>query len=290
MKTFSQFHQEIEGYQDVKKTVEAEEKISIGNVHLFLKKSEQLRMYTKTIEDMLSKFLFFNGGEPYSIKHRSSKKVLIVLGGNKGLVRGLWNELIDYLNDQYDNYQQVIIYGKAIDKKMNMKISYKLDSRFSFYPFPPVKQIFSFSKDLLKFIRQEDYLSIDIIWPKMINFNYFQPSKKNIIPFEAENELKIKGKQYQEEKNDLTWPIFEPNGNKIFNAIVDRYLSTSIYQIIIETKLAESLSRATSMEKAKKEVDKLINNMIHSFRSERKKILTKNQIEVFVAHKVVGKS
>ena len=283
MKTFAQFRDEVEGYEDVRKTVEAEEKISIANVHLFLREARKLRDYTQALEGILSRFLYSVGKNPELIGGHGKKKTLLVFGGNKGLVGGLWNRLVDYLTVQLESYHEVMVYGEDVAKRLDLIVSRKFRSktRLYFFAFPPQGKIPLFQTDLLKFFQEGSFSKIDIVWPKMVAFSFFQPFKKTIIPFDLKADI-----QSSNTKNNSAWPIFEPNGKKIFEELADKYLFSVIRRIIIETKLAESLSRATSMEKAKGEVDKLIKQITHVFRVKRRKILTKSQIEVFVAHKI----
>ncbi len=291
MKTFSQFRNEINGYQDVKTTVEAEEKIAVVGIRQLIKESQYLNSHNQLLESILQRFLsitdysLFNNSDNYQ---NPRKKMLIILGGNKGLVGGLWNQLVDYSTSQINYYQRIIIYGQKISQKMNENFSYnhQNNSIFSSLPLPSFNNWSIFYSDLNQLFNQKEF-QLDIIWPKMITLSHFQPTTKKIIP------IKIKSNSIS--KNSETnssdgWPIFNPNPKKIFHQLLTQYFLNTTYQVFIETKLAEALSRATAMEKAKDEVDKLIKKLTHNFLTERRRALTKNQIEVFVAHQVIRKN
>ena len=283
MKTFAQFRNEIGGYEDVRKTAEAEEKIAITNVHLFLEEARELKNYTESLERMLNRFLSSAEMELKLTGPAGGKKALFVFGGDKGMVGGLWNRLVDFLSVHLENYQEATIYGQDVAKKLDLVVSRDLRSKihFSFFIFPAKENIFLFQNNLLKSFQEKGFSQIDVIWPKMITSSFFQPTKKTIIPFNLKNNFQV-----SKSEHNLTWPIFEPNAKKVFKTLAEKYLFLIVHQIIIETKLAEALNRAVSMEKAKKEVGKLIKKITHNFRTERRKILTKNQIEVFIAHKI----
>ena len=283
MKTFSQFHNEIEGYQDVKKTVEAEEKISVAGVHQLLKENTQIEDYTQSLERVISRFILCDGEEKELSLPPKKGKILVVFGGNKGFVSGLWNRLTERLVAEINNYRKVVIYGKAISEKLK-SAEIKSGFNLSYFPFPQRKDFLSLQSELLEMFRKKTFSQVDVLWPKIITLNYFQPTRKTILPFKMEARAETKK---GEEKP--SWPIFEPNKKEVFKALSERYLSLLTYQTIIETKLAESLSRATSMEKAKAEVDKIIKKITHNFFTERRKVLTENQIEIFMAHKATKK-
>jgi len=279
MKTFIQFRNEIDGYQDVKKTIEAEEKISVANVHWLIKEAEHLQKYTNVLENVTQQFIINNKIDFDLTTSQVRRKILIVLGGNKGLVGDLWDRIANSVSAQFKIYQKIIIYGKEISQKLSNEIIEQASA--DIFSFPKSNELAMLQNNLLSMIWSKKFSQVDILWPKMVNLSYFQPTKKNIVP------LKLSVRNFSNTViNNSSWPIFEPSKTAIAKALVSRYLSSTISQAVIETKLAESINRATAMEKAKKEVDKIVKQLIHNFRVERKRILTKNQIEVFIAHKV----
>lgn len=289
MKTFSQFHNEINGYQDVKTTVEAEEKIAVVGIHQLIKESQYLDNYNRFLEMIFQRFVSFVNYSSFNYlsnqQNKKKKKMLIILGGNKGLVGGLWNQLVYYSISQFDHYQKIIIYGQKINQKINEHINYnnKNNILFSSAPLPSLNNWGLFQNDLIQLLNQKTF-QVDIAWPKMITLSYFKPTIKKIIPIETKSNL-ASNANYPN-----GFPIFSPDPKTIFQQLLTQYFLNITYQVFVETKLAEALSRATSMEKAKEEVNKLIKNLTHNFLTERQKVLTKNQIEVFVAHQVTRKN
>ncbi len=296
MKTFTQFRDEIEGYKDVQKTAEAEEKIAVSDVHLFLKEAKNLKKYTKELERVLINFLYLSSFVPRFNEEKNKKKTLLILGGDKGFVGGLWHRLVSFSSAYFHEYQEIVVYGKYLETKIKEMVPGKFLNRFSFFPYflqekkeQNKESIFLLQKRLLELLevdkrtKEKSRGRVDIIWPKLVTLSFFQPFKKTIFPFV----LNLNDKGIKREQNDFfSLPIFEPNKKEVFKELMDIYLSSFLHQVIIETRLAESLTRAVAMEKAKREVSKIIKKTIYNFRSERRKILTKNQIEIFVAHKV----
>ena len=292
MKTFSQFHNEINGYQDVKTTVEAEEKIAVVGIRQLIEEGQYLSSHNQLLESIFQRFLSFTDYQFFddsnSQQQNRKRQMLIILGGNKGLVGGLWNQLVDYSADQLNHYQKIIIYGQKISQKINENFSYNHRNNLSFssLPLPSLSNWPIFHNDLNQLLNQREF-QIDIIWPKMITLSRFQPTIKKIVPIKMKSNPISKNNKINPSDG---WPIFNPNPRKIFHQLLTQYFLNTTYQIFIETKLAEALSRATAMEKAKEEVNKLIKKLTHKFLTERRRALTKNQIEVFVAHQVTRKN
>ncbi len=276
MKTFTQFRLEIEGYSDVKKTVEAEEKISIAGTHSLLKKVRFLESYEKELKEIVRRIISFSKEEVFS-RERKGEKILFVLGGDRAMVGGLWNRVADYSAKEAKNYDKIFIYGSEVKKSLP-KIFFR-ENKTEFFPISFEE---NFRENLLNVWKNQKFSKIDIIWPKMVNLAFFKPDKKTIAPFDLGSEIGI---FVQEGLSGL--PIFEPTKKEVIKEFIGRYLLLVARKTIMESNLAEFLNRATLMEKAKKEVDKIIKTIIHRFRRERRKILTKNQIETFMAHKFI---
>ncbi len=283
MKTFAKFKDEIRGLEDVKETVEAEEKISSSRIHFLFKKEDLFKDYLKIVSEILARFsLFFeNKDNLFSEERYSNKKVLIVFAGKKGFVGGLWQEIAKKII-LAKNYEKIIIFGSKLKSELISCSNKKFFWLNDFSDLPDQKEAnFVFEKiKELAFANKKTFLSkIDILLPKVITFSLIEAQFEPLLPLSFD----LKDKNFEK---DIGLPIFDGKKMDIFNFLAKEYFELKILQLIWEAKLAEYLKRVMVMEKAGEKVKKQIKSLRYNFFYQRRKILTKNQLEVFVSHKV----
>ena len=113
MKTYLDYKNQIEGFEDVSETVKAMEKISASSVHFLKQKVANLNTYASEIESVMAELSLFyqNKNSPLLQENTSGKKTLIILSGERGLVGGLWHNLIGAFLETGGHYQSIIVAG-----------------------------------------------------------------------------------------------------------------------------------------------------------------------------------
>ncbi len=282
MKTFAKFKNEIRGLEDVKETVEAEEKISSSGIHFLFKKEKAFKGYLESVKSILARLLFFYEGGDFLLfeKNYSNKKVLVVFAGKKGFVGGLWQEMAKKIS-QTKAYEKTIIIGSKLKQELPQanKNFFWLDDFSDLPDQKEAKYIFEKMKSIAFAGKRSSLPKIDILLPKVITFSIIETQFEPLLP------LKI-DLQDESFKSNIGLPVFEGKKSEIFNFLAGQYFELKLLQLIWEAKLAEYLKRAMAMEKANEKVKKQIKDLRYNFFRQRRKILTKNQLEVFVGHKV----
>ncbi len=282
MKTFAKFKNEIRGLEDVKETVEAEEKISSSNIHFLFQREKAFKDYLETTEGLLSRIsVFLNGNNGlFSSGNYLNKKILLVIAGRKGLVGDLWSEMAKKVKKTDKEYKKIIIAGDVLKEKtssFNRNIVW-LNNLSDIPERDDAKYVLEKVKEY-SFLKNNKFLKIDILLPKVITFSNIEIQFEKLLPLKSEFST-------LDFEKEIGFPIFEGKKKEIFDFLSHQYLELKILYMIWETKLAESLKRAILMEKANEEVKKQIKNLRYNFFRERRKILTKNQLEVFIGRKV----
>lgn len=292
MKTYTQFKNEINGYNDVRDTVEAEEKISVSVVRLIMSKNKALKKFNDELDIIINKFFIYNSSfvTGYADEKKSgSKKALLIIGGERGMVGNLWNNLVKFSGVKFSKYEKIIIFGKSVyDDFVFLNRKYANKSVLVNVRNKCGDELDEISNNIISIIESKNFDEVNIMWPHLITLDNFKPKVETIYPFKINRD--INKNNFITDKDNLTLPIIRPNSKEFFRYISELFVLSKISQIIIEKQLSEALSRAVTMENAKNEVDKIIKKKKYNFLTERKKISTKNQIEVFMAHKIINKS
>ena len=288
MKTFSQFINEINIYKDIKETVGAEEKISIAGLSSLTKEKNLLDNYTKAIKELTAQFYIINRQSPSFLNEGKGQRIIILFGGDKGLVGGLWNNLLSeskkYIKN--GNYNFLIIYGSKVSNMIRRNSKFlPPKTKIALYPSADQNKVVEIRDELFSDFLEGSISTVDIVFPapKKESLGLVEIKKETVLPVINFNISDGNGDKLGR------WPIIEPNKKAVFKILLSKYIGAKLARALFSTRFAELLNRAINMEKSGKEVDKIIKKLRINFFSERRRILTKNQVEVFVAHKTLSK-
>ena len=114
MKTYLAHKNQIRGFKDVSDTVKAVEKIAASFVHFLKRETANLNAYEAEIEKMLARLSLFYQEKDHPLLQEKSvgKRAIVILTGNKGLVGGLWHNVINAFLENVEQYQIVVVFGE----------------------------------------------------------------------------------------------------------------------------------------------------------------------------------
>ncbi len=287
MSTYKQYKNSINGISDVGETVKIIEKISATATRSLENKVVQAKSYTENITRLLARLIIFykNNNHPLLRFPKNEKKALILVTGEKGLVGGLWQEIIEKFSKNRASYNTIIVIGQKGKNKLN-KLNIPIDTFFS----NPVKEQWSLPaqlrtekiiRDIFAQLNQENFNTIDIIYPQFYSLADQRPKLTSFIPFKFD---------LLTSTESVGLPVFEQSKKKIFDRLLRKYIHALFFQIILETKLSELSSRTISMEHAANTTDKLIKKITFKYRKNRRLTVTQRQLENFTAHKILNLS
>jgi F-type H+-transporting ATPase subunit gamma len=276
MKTYSAYKDEIHGFEELSDSVKAEERIAASSVHFLEKEVENLNAYAGTIERILVRLSLFYTKKDHALlrKHARGAKALLVVTGNKGLVGGLWQMMVQACLDRAGDYQATIAVGL---KGKN----YLEEERL------PITA--SFGRDEIEAMTQyvsdgfvaEKFSRVDILYPRFISLAQQEPALMPFLPFE----FPIKrSRAAMPPENAFGLPLFEPSARSIFGELLQKYIEVYLHVIMLEAKLSELSARTVTMEHASEKTDELARALELSFKKERRYAVTQGQLESFAAH------
>jgi F-type H+-transporting ATPase subunit gamma len=272
MKTFLAYKNQVQGFRDVLETVKTVEKIAASSIHFLKQKVYNLNIYASEIERVLARLSLFyqKKNNPLLKKRTKGKKALVILTGNKGLVGGLWHQIINSFLENLKPYQAVIAVGAKGEnmlKQENIQNIAKGDD--------DMEHITNYVFDEFK---KGAFSQIDILYPQFISLAEQKPNFTQFLPFEFELD--------KEKENDQGLPIFEPSKEKIFNRLLRKYISIFFYKIIMETKLSELSARTVAMEHASVKTNEFIQKFTLDYVKNQRRLTTQKQLESFAVHQI----
>ncbi|HEC32693.1 MAG TPA: hypothetical protein ENI63_00345 [Candidatus Kaiserbacteria bacterium] len=309
MKSYVIYKNQIQGIKDVSETVKTVEKIAASSVHFLKKEVSNLNAYSAELNKVLNKLSVFYQKKNHSLLQRkgTGKKALIILTGDKGLVGGLWHEIISVFLKNIKQYQSVIVMGtkgKNYLKEENIQI---IKSFTDISDIPQQENIKHITDYIFNEFKDGVFSQVDILYPKFISLAQQTPTIVPFLPFE----FKDSNVDYQNGKNMMEnkegthkessvgfkstkgvgtgdgLPIFEPSKQKIFDNLLQKYIGIFFNEIVMETKLSELSERTVTMEYAVTKTKEFIKRLTLNYTKQRRRIITQRQLESFTAHKMM---
>ena len=156
MKFYKKFKNSIQGFKDVSETVKTVEKIAASSVHFLETEVANLNEYTEEINRILARLSSFYRTKTHPLleKKYAGKNLLIVLTGDRGLVGGLWHEIVNTFLKE-NKHEVLLVLGAKGKKYFQEEKLSTIDLSFNFSKTLVIFSLQKFPK-LSIFIVEED--------------------------------------------------------------------------------------------------------------------------------------
>ena len=263
----------IASVKSTKKITEAMELVATVKLKKFKNKMEANQFYVREIEGIISHlFAVLNEDENnYTKEGKGDKNLVVVINSNLGLCASYNSNIFAFVNNNLNKENDVL-----------MTIGIKGELNYERAGFELVKEYSSLNEkldylDVVKlgrFLHSEfmsgKYKTIKLLYTKYINSLRFEPTLITLFPLGE-----------QEKNNSFRYePIYDPNLKTLIDELVPIWLTSSLYQKLIESTVSEQASRRTAMENANDNADELIDKLTIEFNKARQAAITQEILEV----------
>lgn len=263
----------IASVKSTKKITEAMELVATVKLKKFKNKMEANQFYVREIEDIISHLFGVLSDEenPYQKEGKGEKNLVVVINSNLGLCASYNSNVFNFVNSNLDkNKDELMTIG--IKGELNYeKEGFKLNKEYSSLN---EKLDYADVVKLGRFLHSEfvngKYKTIKLVYTKYINSLRFEPTLVTLFPLNKEGETQSFGYE----------PIYDPNLKTLIDELVPIYITSSLYQKLIESTVSEQASRRTAMENANDNADELIDKLTIEFNKARQAAITQEILEV----------
>lgn len=304
MKEYHLYKTHIEGIADVRETIRVIEKSSASYIHFLKKEVTAMFVYKKHIQMALARLshFYWNNFHPLLREKKEGKETLLVITGEKGIVGGLYHELVNACVQRKKQYRKIFVVGKKGERYLQeegikaeaifpLVNSATLPSReeakkmtcrlFERYNSPQIKSIDILSARFLSLARHVPRVT------RFLPFRFTEDKTLDIKPFSIDQYLSpLKTTAGKGEADADGFPLFEPSKERIFHELLEKYIDVSFFEILLEAKLSEFAARTVTAESAVKEADRIIQSLTREFLKLKHLTTTQKQIENFRAHHI----
>ena len=206
----------------------------------------------------------------YFIKPKQDKPLYIIVTSNSGLCGSYNMDLLKYVTKTVSKEDKVVAVGNYGIKWLNnnkFNVIREYDRMDDLNP----HDINYLITDILESYDREDITSIKIIYTQYINTLTFKPTTMNLLPIEIDTE----GYDSQIQ--------LEPDGQTVIRRLVLLYISSQVFDVILQAQASEQASRIAAMDSANRNADSLIDQLRLKYNQARQAAITQEMNEISAA-------
>ncbi len=287
MHTYSQFKKSEEQVSDVADMVRTIEKIAASRLHLMTGELAALDMYTSELARALSRLsVGKHFSHPLLELHPNGNNVLVIIGGDHGLVGGLHLRLVNFYLDHTNEYQRVVAIGRQTKELLEQEHVHieryfdGLPDDFSAQAISPAAQF------LFDLYRDSAVSGVDILFATYVSLAQQKPEITQFLPFRFDRDA-LSNDEMLPTNSDEGLPIYEPSRERVFQRFLEMYIQIRFYHTCLEGKLSELSARTIEMEHAAKKADDMIGEYRHDYVKRRRMDATLKQLASFAVSQMI---
>lgn len=242
-----------------------------------------IRPYSDKIQEVMNHLLA--GGEDYDTPFLTPREevrniVYIVIAGDRGLCGGYNINLLRFAEEQLNavpegvNASVLLIGSKAHDHFRTRPQYQVMDVFTNIGDTPNVSQGKALSDYVIKKYLDGEVDEVHMIYAKFQSVLVQIPSVAQILPIQMSE---VQAEDAAVGEADY---IFEPGGKEILDVILPKYVDSSIYRLLLESKAGEHGARMTAMDSATDNASDLIDGLTLSLNRARQAQITTEITEI----------
>jgi len=292
---FERAKSRLENISSIEPLVGALRTLSMGTWQMALNKIAQIKSYEENYDHILFEILplieksLSNHRKPKDKPTNIADAIFLIIGTERGLC-GKFNEaLIDnslnWINKQdISSYQIWGMGSRLIQKLEGRKIKFTWRKPLPGSNLTSYKQAYLTTQKWLDQFESFDFNQFFILFNQLKTGGQYKFSTYQLLPFEIKD-LLIAQKQVEKK-----WPppIIETDPKGIYRQIIQNYIASSYYLILLKSSAAEHAARFNLMEEAKENAEEIIEELQHVINAERKRKITQEVQELAAGAGLLG--
>ncbi|MCX8110599.1 MAG: ATP synthase F1 subunit gamma [Syntrophorhabdaceae bacterium] len=237
---------------------------------------EKVRDYALKMENLVGRVInkLPKDVHPLLTEPEEVKKVLIVaIASDRGLCGG-FNVNIglaaeNIVNQNREKYERIGVYvfgRKAKDYLSRRKVEIvkeRLDIKGASKDLAD-----EVAEELIQFYREGEFDKIYLL------YTHFESAVKYVVKFEEFIPIKASAEEYEGDY------LYEPNRDKIVEAIIPKFISTKIYYAIVDSQTSEHAARMSAMENATKNCTEMVSYLTLVYNKRRQEGITSEMLDI----------
>ncbi|WP_066633983.1 ATP synthase F1 subunit gamma [Desulfolucanica intricata] len=233
------------------------------------------RPFSRMIKDVLSRVSTAAGGVSHPLLEvREPKKIAyIVITADRGLCGGFNSNVLRMTTTEFKNVNDPVLVAvgrKSRDffRRRNYNIAAQYVGLGENISFSQAKEIAQF---VIEKYSQAEFDEVYLVFSEFVNTLVQRPTKIKLLPVEPPAE--------KEDAKPVEY-IYEPNAESVLYELLPKYVETTIFSALLESKAGEQAARMTAMDSATSNASEMIDRLTLSLNRARQAAITKEISEI----------
>lgn len=288
MESLQKIKQRINSINSTKKITKAMELVATAKFSKIKNKISEVKSYFKNVENIFINLIKHSEQDidkllnRHAWKFTAKRNLYIVFGSDLGLCGSFNSEMYKKINEVVTGDDILIVIGSKLLSLIEKNKKYHIIQTLTKIGDNPTYEIAQVVSNKIY-----DVLEISLLTSvKLIYTDYENPLKADPIVQEIFPISKNTIEKFDKENinnnvnNDNLEIIFEPNPEVILINSFRIFFEASIYNALINAKLAETSQRRTAMEQASDNAEELIEDLKIEYNSSRQSKITQELTEI----------
>jgi F-type H+-transporting ATPase subunit gamma len=289
LQNVEQARSRLENISTIEPLLGALRTISMGTWQLALRRIDQIKEYEQHYSHILAQILRLIQKPNFRIttnNHKTprvAKSIFLLIGSERGLCgkfnENLMEKSLDWINHSEISLYQIWAMGSKLIHILGQK-----DIEISWHQTLPTSSLISYQQAFLtaqRWIEQYNAYAFDqffVLFNELVTGNQVQFTTYRLLPF-GFDPLQIVNMEADEK-----WPppIIETDPKGIYHQIIQNFIASTYYQIVLKSAAAEHAARFNLMQEAKDNADELLQELRSVINTERKRKITQQMQELAV--------
>ncbi len=281
------YRQKIKSAQTTKKITRAMELISASRIYKAQQRLAAANPYSRAVTRAVSAVATFSNIEHPLTTERAQvrRAAVVVFTSDRGLAGAFSSNVLketDQLTQLLKDQGKDVVYYLVGRKSVGF-FSFRKRAAIKSWTGGTDLPVFTTAEDIAKAVVESYNLGFDnggvdeihLVFNKFISMISQEPQVVRLLPLEV-----VEG--VETPSSDEVFPLyeFEPDVNKVLDALLPVYIESRIYNAMLQSAAAEHAARQKAMKSATENADKLIRNYTRLSNSARQSEITQQISEI----------
>lgn len=278
----------IQSTQQITRAMKLVATVKLQHARAEVEKSQTYFEYMyRTVSSMLSRVE--TSGHPFLTARPGGKKAVIVITSDRGLAGGYNANIVRmFLQENFDK-EQLLLYtigGKG--REMLLRKGFSIQKDLSqMAETPAYSEAAKLSKELLPLYESGEVSEIYVAYTFFKNTVNFEPKLRKLLPL-TQSEDSDEAKKQAELKEAELLMNFEPSEEQVLDIIIPKYVTSLIYEAMMDASASENAARMQAMDNATGNAEEMIEDLTLKYNRARQGSITQELTEIIAGAEAIS--
>lgn len=238
-----------------------------------------------TMKDILSKAKHNDLHNRFIEQQDEGITLYIAITSDKGLCGSYNSDIVNLTAEKIRNSGDSILLSiGSVGNSMFDNIGIKPDYNWSdVLTHPSLSMADEISKTIIDLYKEHEINEAFVIFTEYKSQSVQTPVCQRILPL-----LRRDFEDIEYEYKYVTFPIYEPSIDEVFNLMVPQYIMGFMYDVFMQSAASENSARMRAMQNATDNADEMIEDLSAKINAERQLAITNEILEISAATDISG--